>query len=131
MDNNIKILLVNCDDLEPILNSINFKDITKTSNGKEAIKQFVEDSYAITFVHELPTEEEQSLISSMLEINPDHYVITLTDQVNPKVVKRFMQTGAQGILNRPFTASKLKLELDKYDLYYPEASDEEDKRQAS
>lgn len=131
MDNNIKILLVNCDDIEPVLNSINLKEITKTKNGKDAIKQFVEQPFSVTFVHELPAEEEQALISSMLEINPSHYVVTLTDHINPEKLKSFMQNGAHGILSQPFTAHKIKLELDKYDLFYPDTTEDEDERKAS
>ena len=127
MDNNIRILLVNCDELESVLNSLNYQQITKAKNGKEAIKEFVEEPFAITFVHELPSEEEHALISSMLEINPQHYIVSLTDTVSPEKLKNFAQNGAKGILSKPFSAHKVKLELDKFELIVGEESDNERK----
>jgi len=117
MDNNIKILLVNCDELEAILTSVNFQEITKVKDGKKAIKEFVAEPYAVTFIHELPAEEEKALIGSMLEINPEHFIVMLTDKITPEKILSSVQNGTSGILSQPFNASKIKLELDKFDLY--------------
>lgn len=117
MNNNIKILLVNCNELEDVLHSFNYQHISIVKNGKSAIKEFVGEHYDVTFIHELPAEEERALIASMLEINPDHYIVILADDINAEKVLQAVQSGARGILNKPFTAPKLKLELDKFELF--------------
>lgn len=117
MNNNIRILLVNCNELEDVLQSLNFQQITKVKDGKTAIKEFVAEPFDVTFVHELPTEEEKALIESMLEMNPEHYIVNLTDTISPEKVMNSVRNGACGILSKPFTAHKIRLELDKFDLF--------------
>ena len=125
MNKNIKILVVNNENkteanvaLTTTLTNINMQNVLTVNSVKEAIQVFVDANetspFDVTLLHELNDEDEIGLIKSLIEINPEQYVVVLTDSILPEKVLNCIRAGASGLLNKPFSAEKLRLELDKY-----------------
>jgi DNA-binding NtrC family response regulator len=127
MNKNIRILVVNnnnentsSESLTAALESMHLTNVVMVTNSKEALKTFVhsqtDQPFDVTMIHDLGDMDELELLKSLIEINPDHYVIMLTDTITPEKVLNSIKFGANGILSKPFTADKIQMELEKYKL---------------
>ena len=118
MDKNLRILVVNNDSLKGVLAELNLSNIANVSSAADAIKLYVEEHkeqpFDVTFMNELPNNEELELLKSITEITPDHYVVMLVDDITPDKVLNSIKFGANGLLNKPFTVHKVEMELEKY-----------------
>lgn len=118
MHNNINILLVGDDALVGELNEIGYSQIKAVVDSKTAIREFVDkhknQSYDLTFITDLSDGSEEELLKSIIEIEPDHYVVMLTENLTPEKVLSSIRAGANGLLSKPFTANKLRMELEKF-----------------
>jgi DNA-binding NarL/FixJ family response regulator len=94
------------------------QNLVTVKSAGAAIKEFVNanatDPYDLTFIHDLADGEEIELLKSLVEVNPDHYVVILTDTITADKVLGSIKLGASGILSKPFTPEKLRLELEKF-----------------
>lgn len=118
MDKNLRILVVNNDPLNRILAELNLSNIENAGSAADAIKIYVRDHkeqpFDVTFISELPNNEELELLKSLIEITPNHYVVMLVDDITPDKVLNSIKYGANGLLSKPFTAHKVEMELEKY-----------------
>jgi len=124
VNKNIKILLVNntvsaSDDvITRELASLGLQNLVVVAGAGLAVKEFVQQRgkvpYDVTFIRDQKDQDELELLKSIIEIDPSHYVVMLTDNITPDKVISSIKFGASGILSQPFTAGKMRVELDKY-----------------
>lgn len=134
MNKNIKLLLVKNGsiqdyDLEEAINGLQLHKVIQVEGSKAAIKDFINEHttqpYNVTLICDLPNKEELELLKAILETDPDQYIIMLQTEVTADKVLNAIKHGASGVLNTPFSAEKLRLELEKYSFL------REDKRAAN
>lgn len=126
MNKNIKLLLVkNGDapvdhDLIAAIESLDIHKFIQVEGSKDALKEFVNDHakqpFNVTLICELANKEETKLLESLMEIDPQQYIVMLYNDISAEKVLASVQHGASGILNRPFSADKIRMELEKYSL---------------
>lgn len=118
MYNNINILLVGNDALVGELNGVGYTQVTAVADSKTAINEFVDkhkhQPYDLTLITDLSDGSEEELLESIVEIDPNHYVVVLTEHLTPDKVLSSIKSGASGLISKPFTANKLRMELEKF-----------------
>ncbi len=118
MYNNINILLVGNDTLVGELRELGYTQVKAIADSKSAIREFVEkhknQDYDLTLITDLPDGSEEELLKSIVEIDPNHYVVILTEHLTPDKVLSSIKSGASGLISKPFTANKLRMELEKF-----------------
>lgn len=116
----LKILLVDDQSsilnlLGSILNSLNYKNIKKTTNGKDAIMMHKLQRFDMTF---LDVEMEHMCdIQTLIEVkkvNPANYVVMLTGSSTTRVVTECLNAGANGFIAKPFNLKQILKEIEKY-----------------
>lgn len=124
MNKNIKLLYVENDkkdyDLEAVLETMQLHKLVSVTNTKAAIKEFINEyktqPFNVTLISELSNKEEIELLKALIETDPDQYIILLYQEIDGNKVLNAIKHGASGVLSAPFTADKLRLELEKYSL---------------
>jgi DNA-binding NtrC family response regulator len=126
MNKNIKLLYVTNSattkdyDLQAAIDGLELHKVITVEGSKAAIKEFINEyktqPFQATLICELPHKEEVELLKALMEADPDQYIILLYQEITADKVLNAVKHGAAGVLSAPFTADKLRLELEKYSL---------------
>ena len=126
VNKNIRILVVNNeasvggDSLISALGSLQLNNVAVINDSGKAFKLYVtenaQDPFDVVMIHDLPNMEEMDLLRGIIEVNAHQYVVILADTLSASKVLDAIKIGASGVLSKPFTADKLRIELEKYSL---------------
>ena len=118
MVQNLNILLVGDKNIVGELNEVGYTQVKAVADSKAAMHEFVDkhknQAYDLTLITDLADGSEEELLKSIIEIDPQHYVVMLTEHLTPDKVLSSIKSGASGLISKPFTANKLRMELEKF-----------------
>ena len=87
-------------------------------DSRAALKEYVKEAgnypFDVIMITDQQDKDEIELLKSLIEINPMAYVVMLTGDVTTDKVMGSIRNGASGVLNSPYTADKVRLELEKF-----------------
>lgn len=126
MNKNIKIMLVNNNSaadnhaIAEALSTLKQSNVVAVNSSKAALKEYVKETtnhaFDVVLISDLGDNDELELLKSLIEINKQAYIVMLTTDISADKVLNSIRHGASGVLNSPFNADKLRLELEKYSL---------------
>jgi DNA-binding NtrC family response regulator len=126
VNKNIRILVV-CEmvgdadnSVTGALESMGLQNIVVINGSGDAIKLYAQDyknnPYDVVLIQDLENNEELDLLKGIIEVDEHQYVVMLTQSISADNVLNSIKFGASGVLSKPFTTDKLKVELEKYSL---------------
>lgn len=116
----INILLIDdraffLDLISNILSSFKFRNIFKATHERMAMQYLLTRKFDVIFLDlELKNQSGFELYTKMKEVDPNLYVIIISDSPYEKSVERALKLGAKGFLRKPFTPIKIMTEMDKF-----------------
>lgn len=116
----LKVLVVDDESLVlgmlgTLLSELQIKDITKATNGEQAIMAHNSKIIDVTFLDiEMPGKNGLDTLKEIRKINKDAYVIILSGSSTVQNVKGALSAGAKTFIAKPYTANKIIKALKGY-----------------
>jgi two-component system, chemotaxis family, chemotaxis protein CheY len=77
-------------------------------NGKETLRDYVALAPDVLFLDiGLPDINGHKILESLIQLDPDAYIIMLSGRRDKANILKALESGAQGFIGKPFTRSKL------------------------
>lgn len=111
---------VSLDLLRGILVNLGCRNIQKYRNGKEAVEAYKKEKSDVLFLDiEMPEMNGLDTLKAIREINPDAFVAIVSGETSITNIQKSLALGAQGFIVKPYSPSRIKEVLDKYQKLHP------------
>jgi len=111
MNGTILVVDDDADCLQVVLQACNMSGavIQSASNGEDALRLLQEDTISLLLTDlEMPDMNGFQLASEAKALRPDLRIVMMTGNLPPEKEHLIAEAGIEGILEKPFTVTKLK-----------------------
>jgi two-component system chemotaxis response regulator CheY len=106
---------VSLDLLKGILASLGYHAIQRFKDGKSALTSYQNEKSDILFLDiNMPLMSGLEVLKEVRALDPQAFVVIVSGESSADNIKECLMHGAQGFVVKPYSASRIKDVLDKY-----------------